>query len=64
MTVLDAQIELLDRCTPPELRGTVKEVRGLALRVSTLPAPVGAMVNIFPGGSPNGSVPRPAGENV
>ena len=48
MSVLDAQIDLLDRCTAPELRGTVKEVRGLALRVSALPAPIGAMVEIFP----------------
>lgn len=48
MSVLDAQIDLLDRCTAPELRGTVKEVRGLALRVATLPAPIGAMVEIFP----------------
>ncbi|MBB6430739.1 FliI/YscN family ATPase [Algisphaera agarilytica] len=47
MPVLDAQIDLLDRCTAPELRGTVKEVRGLALRVATLPAPIGAMVEIF-----------------
>jgi len=49
MPVLDAQIDLLDRCTALELRGTVKEVRGLALRVATLPAPIGAMVEIFPG---------------
>ncbi|MEM9420460.1 MAG: FliI/YscN family ATPase [Planctomycetota bacterium] len=46
MSVLDAQIDLLDRCTAPELRGTVKEVRGLALRVATLPAPIGALVEI------------------
>ncbi len=48
MPVLDAQIDLLDRCTAPELRGTVKEVRGLALRVGTLPAPIGAAVEIYP----------------
>lgn len=48
MPVLDAQIDLLDRCTAPELRGTVKEVRGLALRVATLPVPIGAMVQIIP----------------
>ncbi|MEM1109905.1 MAG: FliI/YscN family ATPase [Planctomycetota bacterium] len=60
MSVLDAQIDLLDRCTAPELRGTVKEVRGLALRVSALPAPIGAMVKIFPNakrGAQNESVP-------
>ncbi|MEM7626405.1 MAG: FliI/YscN family ATPase [Planctomycetota bacterium] len=64
MTVLDAQIDLLDRCTAPELRGTVKEVRGLALRVSTLPAPVGAMVEIYPGGTTREDVRPIAGEVV
>ena len=60
MTVLDAQIDLLDRCTAPELRGTVKEVRGLALRVSMLPAPIGAMVEVHPGALAGaGSAPVP-----
>ncbi len=48
MSVLDAQIDLLDRCTAPELRGSVKEVRGLAVRVACLPAPIGAMVELHP----------------
>lgn len=64
MTVLDAQIDLLDRCTAPELRGTVKEVRGLALRVATLPAPVGAMVEIVPGGKADQLNQAIAGEVV
>lgn len=64
MSVLDAQIDLLDRCTAPELRGTVKEVRGLALRVATLPAPVGAMVEIYPGGSHQDNAEPVAGEVV
>ncbi len=46
MPVLAEQIEMLDRCAPLELRGVVSEVRGLALRVDDLPAPVGAMVRI------------------
>ena len=54
MPVLEAQIDLLDQCTAPELRGTVKEVRGLALRVGTLPAPVGAAVQILPRGGSAG----------
>ncbi len=37
---------MLDQTTALELRGTVTEVRGLALRVADLPAPVGAMVRI------------------
>ncbi|MEM8739786.1 MAG: FliI/YscN family ATPase [Planctomycetota bacterium] len=52
MPVLDAQIDLIDRCTAPELRGRVKEMRGLALRVASLPAPIGATVKIFSAGSP------------
>ncbi|MEM9883540.1 MAG: FliI/YscN family ATPase [Planctomycetota bacterium] len=46
MPVLEAQIDLLDHATAPELRGTVTEVRGLALRVARLPAPVGAGVQV------------------
>ncbi len=46
MAVLDAPSRLLDTITAPELRGSVAEVRGLALRVADLPAPVGAQVRI------------------
>jgi flagellum-specific ATP synthase len=46
MPVLDAQLDLLDHSTAPELRGTVTELRGLALRVAALPAPIGATVQI------------------
>lgn len=47
MPVLDDQIALIDRCTAPELRGTVTEVRGLALHVASLPAPMGATVRVL-----------------
>ncbi|MEX0887708.1 MAG: FliI/YscN family ATPase [Phycisphaeraceae bacterium] len=53
MAVLDAQLALLPRITAPELRGSVAEVRGLALRVADLPAPVGAQVRIDAGGGAN-----------
>lgn len=46
MSVLADQMAMLERTTAPELRGTVTEVRGLALRVADLPVPVGAMVRI------------------
>jgi flagellum-specific ATP synthase len=48
MPVLDAQLELLDACTAPELRGSVQDVRGLALRVGCLPVPIGSSVLIHP----------------
>ncbi len=46
MSVLSEQLRILDHAAPLELRGTVAEVRGLALRVADLPAPIGAMVSI------------------
>ena len=46
MSVLSDQLRILDHAAPLELRGTVAEVRGLALRVADLPAPIGAMVSI------------------
>jgi len=46
MSVLTEQLRILDHAAPLELRGTVTEVRGLALRVADLPAPIGAMVSI------------------
>ena len=48
MPVLSDAIELLDLAAPLELRGSVTEVRGLALRVADLPAPVGATVRVTP----------------
>ncbi|QDU33168.1 putative ATP synthase YscN [Poriferisphaera corsica] len=50
MTVLSQQIEMLEAAAPLELRGTVVEVRGLALRVADLPVPIGSMVRITPRG--------------
>jgi flagellum-specific ATP synthase len=47
MSVLSEQLRILDHAAPLELRGTVSEVRGLALRVDDLPAPIGAMVSIY-----------------
>ena len=57
MSVLAPQIDLIDQCTASELRGTVTEVRGLALRVATLPAPVGASVEVFPASGSASGVP-------
>lgn len=47
MSILSEQIRLLDRIAPLELRGSVTEVRGLALSVADLPAPVGSSVTIY-----------------
>lgn len=46
MTLLADQIALLDQAASIELRGTVLEVQGLALRVADLPAPVGSSVRV------------------
>lgn len=48
MSVLAEQIEMLKQAAPLELRGTVTEVRGLALRVADLPVPVGTSVRLEP----------------
>ncbi len=47
MTILDAPMQMLDHAVALELRGTVSEVRGLALSVADLPAPIGAMVQVL-----------------
>ncbi len=47
MPVLADQMAMLDQAAPLELRGTVAEVRGLALSVNDLPVPVGASVKLF-----------------
>ncbi|MCX5661139.1 MAG: FliI/YscN family ATPase [Planctomycetota bacterium] len=52
---------MIGRAAFLEIRGTVSEVRGLALRVADLPVPVGAMVRID---SNRGTGPRIAGEVV
>lgn len=52
MSLLTEQLRILDHAAPLELRGTVVEVRGLALRVADLPAPIGAMVTIHGKSSP------------
>jgi len=55
MPVLDEQIAMLDAAPALELRGTVREVQGLALRVAAMPAPIGAMVRmLMPGCVPEG----------
>ena len=46
MAMLSPQLELLDSATAPELRGTVTHVRGLAVRVTDLPVPVGSLVQL------------------
>ncbi len=53
MSVLTQQIEMLDSLAPHELHGTVSEVRGLAVRVTDLPIPIGASVLIRSGRSSN-----------
>ena len=47
-TVLEQQIAMIDQAAFIELHGTVQEVRGLAVRVVDLAAPIGAMVQIQP----------------
>ncbi len=49
MSLLAEQIAMLDQVPLLELRGRVTQVRGLALRVVDLPAPIGAMVRITSG---------------
>ncbi len=61
MSVLSEQLRILDLAAPLELRGTVSEVRGLALRVADLPAPIGAMVRIV---DKNSRKPKLEGEVV
>ena len=46
MPVLQHAIEALDRHTAQQVRGVVRRVRGLAVSVASLPAPVGAQVTI------------------
>ena len=46
MPVLAESIAMLDQVAPLELRGTVMEVRGLALHVADLPVPIGASVTV------------------
>ncbi len=47
MSILANQIEMLREAASLEVRGTVTEVRGLALNVIDLPVPIGAMVRII-----------------
>jgi flagellum-specific ATP synthase len=46
MSLFSPQMAMLDRATAPELRGTVTQVRGLAVRVTDLPVPVGSLVRV------------------
>lgn len=61
MPILTEQIAMLDHVAPLELRGTVSEVRGLALRVADLPVPIGASVRVT---RPRGHGPVIHGEVV
>ncbi len=47
-TILSEQIGMLEHAAAMELRGTVSEVRGLAVRVCDLPVPIGSLVRIEP----------------
>lgn len=47
MTVLAEQTEMLGAAAALELRGTVSELRGLAVSVADLPVPIGAHVRII-----------------
>jgi FliI/YscN family ATPase len=44
MTLLADQMQMIDQAAAVELRGTVDEVKGLALRVVDFPVPIGASV--------------------
>lgn len=55
MSVLADQLAMLRQAAPVEVSGKVAEVRGLAIRVNDLPAPVGALVHVHTGG-PRGTV--------
>lgn len=46
--LLSEQRAILDTASTLELRGTVQEVRGLAVRVADLPAPIGAAITLLP----------------
>ena len=48
MMLLGEQIDVLGQAESLELQGTVTEVRGLAVFVADLPAPIGAQVTIGP----------------
>jgi len=46
MAIFADQLEMLERTCPVEMRGTVIEARGLAIRVADLSAPMAASVMI------------------
>ncbi|MEM6551920.1 MAG: FliI/YscN family ATPase [Planctomycetota bacterium] len=60
MPVLDEPMQTLEAATAPELRGTVKEVRGLALRIAAMPAPIGAEIHLHPRNTKRRADPIPA----
>ncbi|MFP4145477.1 MAG: FliI/YscN family ATPase [Phycisphaeraceae bacterium] len=64
MTLFAEQTAMLEQATAPELRGTVAQVRGLALRVIDLPVPIGAMVKIVSRRSRGADAPGILGEVV
>lgn len=48
MTVLNEQRDVIRQAAGMELAGTVTDVKGLAVRVAELPAPIGASVKVQP----------------
>ena len=61
MGLLAEQLGLIDQAVTVEIRGAVREVRGMAARVTCLPVPVGTQVQIAAG---RGRGPAIAGEVV
>jgi len=56
MKLFDEQLALLNDALLYDLQGTVREVRGMAIRVEGLHVPIGAMVSIEPRCSPGVSI--------
>jgi flagellum-specific ATP synthase len=61
MSWMEDSLSALDRAALMEMRGTVVEVRGLAIRVADMPAAIGAGVRVLTSGGQRSSV---AGEVV
>ena len=55
--LLSEQRAILDTASTLELRGTVQEIRGLAVRVADLPAPIGAAITLLPNRGAGDAVP-------
>lgn len=57
MPLIQDQLRKLDHVVAPEVRGRVRELRGLSLRVSAMPAPVGSLLELQPRKGRGGTVP-------